>query len=230
MNGVDEPTAYATTVRLKPGTYLDVERGSADSTPHFSIRTEGSTASLLSNHGRPSLPLLSASGSVRGGPTTIQHILMPGDVGAVSMQLPRHHAQEAHWGHGRDQRQGSSLREVFNHSRPPIPSEMQDSCRVSVPLNVRKQSRQMQHTGKSMPVIQTSPPPFPCPPTPQITDPPVPYLTHKSMPAVQAHSLSPPPLPCPPTPQIDDPPVPYLTPEKPWYHSDYETTRDTVSC
>ena len=85
MNGVDEPTAYMETHRVKSGIYL--ERNASDPTaPHFSIRTGGSIISLSSHNGRPQF---SISDSAHSGAASIQRILTPGDPRALSMQLSR---------------------------------------------------------------------------------------------------------------------------------------------
>ena len=200
---MDEPTAYASTHRLKSGahhTYLELERNTTDSPQSFVLHTgEGSAATLSSANSRPPLPPFSVSGPVRGGAASIQQILTPG---AMSMQLPRTSGPGMTSVHGRETR-GSSLRGVSTTQRPPIPPVLQqndmrnNSRRGSVPLKtIRKESQQMLLPGKSMPAM---------------------------------HSLSPPPPHSPPTPRIFDPPVPYLTPNKPWYKCDYETANISVS-
>ena len=102
------------------------------------------------------------------------------------MQLPRAYELEVPSGGGRVP--GSSLREVSNH-RPPIPAEMQDSrnhrnCRrVSAPGKARINSHQMLSAVNSMPALRAqSLSPSPCPPTPQISDTPGPYLTPEKKP------------------------------------------------
>ena len=201
MNVVDEPTAYASTYRLKSGIYLEQERNAADpSAPHFSIRTGGSIVSLSSHNGRPQF---SISGPVQSGPASIQKILTPGEVGAVSMQLPRG-CRIGGGSLGEDQRRSLRVVPSGTHQRPPIPSVMQPHHLES---NLRRGSM----------------------PLKTLADPHHQLNPGKSMPALSPSSQSPSPFPCPPTPQMCDPPVPYLTPKRPWYKSDYESTTITVS-
>ena len=166
---------------MKSGIYL--ERNASDPTaPHFSIRTGGSIISLSSHNGRPQF---SISDSAHSGAASIQRILTPGDPRAMSMQLPR--GARSGLNSGEDQRR--SLRGVSNgahHHRPPIPSAMQShnqdtsrSCRGSMPLKTARNTQRQLHPGKSMPALSSpsqSPSPFPCPPTPQRSDQPLPYI------------------------------------------------------
>ena len=177
LNDVD--VSNASTV-VKPHTYRELERhtGPIPPPPHFALST-GSAMSLSSHQGRPLPPNTSVSGPVQGGAASIQRILEPG---AHSMHFPR---TSATFAQGREIRGGSlhGTRVGANY-RPPIPPGMQPQHseigrRGSVPLKIWRQSHQQQHQillpGKSMPVLSSTP--VPSPPTPQMTDPPVPYLT-----------------------------------------------------
>ena len=201
MNGVDEPTAYASLFRIKPGIYVEQERNAANpSTPHFAIRAGDSVISLSSHNGRTPF---SISGPVQNsGPVSFQNILTPGQTGTMSMQLPRGYRN----GGSSSEHQTRSLRGVSSgaHQRPPIPSAMQpqnpdaNSRRASMPLKSIRDTHNQLNPGKSLPTLSAS-------------------------------SQSSSPYSCPPTPQISDPPVPYLLPTKPWYKNDYESTKLPVS-
>lgn len=180
MNGVDEPTAYASTYSVKPGVnhmYQELERNTTDSPSRFVLQTTGpgSAMSVSSHPARPPLNSFSASGPVRSGPASIQNILSPSEPGAMSMQIPR--------ASGIGQRQTFTCKEAqgsqlvgTSHHRP----NNSNSRRGSVPLKARRESQQPLLPGKSMPTIVTSslpPPPITSPSTPHLLDPPIPYLT-----------------------------------------------------
>lgn len=176
MNGVDDPTAYASTYQVtKTGvrhTYLEVERD-LESTPHFALPTDqGSAMSLNSHHGRPPIPPNFVSGPVRGGAASMQRILVPGEGGAMSLQK--------HGGSLRGATSGVNSRPLVSSVSISQPPHSGNARRGSMPLRTRRESHQQLLPGKSMPLLSTSsvsPPPLPGPPTPEISDPPVPYLT-----------------------------------------------------
>ena len=200
---VDEPTAYASTYRIKPGIYVEQERNAANpSTPHFSIRAGDSVMSLSSHNGRAPF---SISGPVHSnGQVPFQRILQPSEMGAMSMQLPRGYRNGGSSA-GEDQRRSLRVVSSGTHQRPPIPSAMHrqntdgNSRHASMPLKSIRDTQNQLNPGKSLPALSSYP-------------------------------QSPSPYPCPPTPQISDPPVPYLLPTKPWYKSNYEPTKVPVSC
>ena len=149
------------------------------STPHFAIRTGDSVVSLSSHNGRA--PFSISGPMPSSGPASYHRILTPSEMGAMSMQLPRGHRNRG----SLTEEQRRSLRETSNgkHQRPPIPSAMQpqnqegDHRRGSMPL--KPNYHHELNPGKSMPTLSSSSQsssPYPCPPTPQISDPPVPYL------------------------------------------------------
>jgi hypothetical protein len=195
---VDEPTAYASTYRIKPGIYVEQERNAANpSTPHFSIRAGDSVMSLSSHNGRAPF---SISGPVHSnGQVPFQRILQPSEMGAMSMQLPRGYRNGGSSA-GEDQRRSLRVVSSGTHQRPPIPSAMHrqntdgNSRHASMPLKSIRDTQNQLNPGKSLPALSSYP-------------------------------QSPSPYPCPPTPQISDPPVPYLLPIKPWYKSNYEPTK-----
>ena len=182
MNGVEEP--YASTYQTKNGTrhtYLELELSMPQ---HFALRTDhGSAMSVSSNQARPPLPPPPphfVSSSVRAGPASMQRL--PGQAGVPSVQNGGMHS--------------GSLRQVpSSNTRPSIPSVMTSSPRSegarrgSLPVKTRRESQQHlprhppnfhEPTGKSMPALMypsVSPPPLPCPPTPEVSDLPVAYLT-----------------------------------------------------
>ena len=182
MNGVEEP--YASTYQTKNGTrhtYLELELPQ-----HFALRTDhGSAMSVSSNQARPPLPPPPphfVSSSVRAGPASMQRLPGQAGVPAASVQNGGMHS-------------GSLRQAPSSNTRPSIPSVMTSSPRsegarrASLPAKTRLESQQHlprhppnfhEPTGKSMPALlhpSVSPPPLPCPPTPEVSDLPVAYLT-----------------------------------------------------